>query len=430
MGCSLTDQVGPQVGQAEKGGFNLPEIRVASLGALIALAAGLVCGLVLSQFPAAMPVVKVIEPLGTLWLKGLQMTILPLVVALLVLGLVQTAAAARAGAMARRAIFWILGFYLVSGAVAVVVMPLWLEMWPIPGAAAGALAGSATQNAGPVPGLSEFLLAVLPSNIASAAAGGEMLPVVVFFAVFALAMGRLPDGPRQHMIGFFEALAGIMMVMIGWVLSIAPIGVFALALGLAVKTGTAAVGALAHYVALVAGIGGLVLLAAPVIAVVAGRMALGHYLRSMLPVSVVALSTQSSLASLPAMLSACSRLGIRSSSAEFSLPLCVALFRATGPAMNLAVVIYVAHLTGTPLGMSAMLAGIAVAALTELGTPSLPGSISFVLSIGPVAIAMGVPVGPLALLVAVEMLPDLMRTLGNVFMDVAVTSSVDRAGRE
>jgi Na+/H+-dicarboxylate symporter len=98
--------------------------------------------------------------------------------------------------------------------------------------------------------------------------------------------------------------------------------------------------------------------------------------------------------------------------------------------MNLAVVIYVAHLTGTPLGMSAMLAGIAVAALTELGTPSLPGSISFVLSIGPVAIAMGVPVGPLALLVAVEMLPDLMRTLGNVFMDVAVTSSVDRAGRE
>ncbi|WCT77727.1 dicarboxylate/amino acid:cation symporter [Novosphingobium humi] len=418
-----------QVEQAEKGGFNLPEIRVASLGALVALGAGLVCGLVLSRFPAALPVVRVIEPLGTLWLKGLQMTILPLVVALLVLGLVQTAAAARAGAMARRAIFWILGFYLVSGAVAVVVMPLWLKMWPIPGSAAGALAGSTAQNAGPVPGLSEFLLAVLPSNIASAAAGGEMLPVVVFFAVFALAMGKLPEGPRRHMIGFFEALAGIMMVMIGWVLSIAPIGVFALALGLAVKTGTAAVGALAHYVTLVAGIGGLVLLSAPVIAVVAGRLALGRYLRAMLPVSVVAASTQSSLASLPAMLSACSRLGIRSSSAEFSLPLCVALFRATGPAMNLAVVIYVAHLTGTPLGVSAMLAGIAVAALTELGTPSLPGSISFVLSIGPVAIAMGVPVGPLALLVAVEMLPDLMRTLGNVFMDVAVTSSVDRAGK-
>jgi hypothetical protein len=103
--------------------------------------------------------------------------------------------------MARRAIFWILGFYLVSGAVAVVVMPLWLEMWPIP--AAGALAGSATQNAGPVPGLSEFLLAVLPSNIARPRPGRDVARGRVL-AVFALAMGRLPDGPRQHMMVFLK----------------------------------------------------------------------------------------------------------------------------------------------------------------------------------------------------------------------------------
>ena len=127
------------------------------------------------------------------------------------------------------------------------------------------------------------------------------------------------------------------------------------------------------------------------------------------------------------MLGACAKLGVRPASAEFSLPLCVALFRATGPAMNIAVVIYVAQLTGTPLTLAAMVAGVIVAALAELGTPSLPGAISFVLSIGPVALAMGVPVGPLALFVAVEMLPDLMRTLGNVAMDVAVAASVDRA---
>jgi len=61
---------------------------------------------------------------------------------------------------------------------------------------------------------------------------------------------------------------------------------------------------------------------------------------------------------------------------------------------------------------------------------SLPGAISFVTSVGPVAIAMGVPVEPLALLVAVEMLPDLMRTIGNVTMDVAITSVVDRLDGE
>jgi Na+/H+-dicarboxylate symporter len=422
----LSDQTGIS---HEGASFTLPEIRVSSVGTLASLIAGLIVGLLVAGRPGVGPWVAVIQPVGTLWLKGLQMTILPLVVSLLVLGIVQTAAAARAGAVARRAVGWILGTYLVSGAAAMVVMPLWLNAWPIPGSAAGALSGGVAQSAGPVPGLADFLLSILPSNIMTAAAGGEMLPCVVFFSIFAVAMGRLPDRPRAHLLGVFEALAGVMMVMIGWVLRLAPIGVFALALSLAVRTGTAAIGALAHYVALVAGMGGLILLAAPVVAVVVARLSLGAYVRALLPVSAVALSTQSSLASLPAMLSACARLGVRPAVAEFSLPLCVALFRATGPAMNIAVVIYVARLTGTPLGLGAMMAGVLVAALAELGTPSLPGAISFVLSIGPVAIAMGVPVGPLVLLVAVEMLPDLMRTLGNVAMDVAVTAAVDRTVR-
>ena len=99
----------------------------------------------------------------------------------------------------------------------------------------------------------------------------------------------------------------------------------------------------------------------------------------------------------------------------------------TSPAMNMAVAIYVAHLAGVELTPLALLAGIGVAFIISVGSVSLPGSISFVISIGPIAIAMGVPVEPLALLVAVEMLPDIMRTLANVTMNVAVTSTVDRA---
>jgi Na+/H+-dicarboxylate symporter len=140
----------------------------------------------------------------------------------------------------------------------------------------------------------------------------------------------------------------------------------------------------------------------------------------------VALSTQSSLASLPTMLAACRRLGIADASAEFVLPLAVALFRGTSPAMNLAVAIYVARLTGVALTPAMLTAGVIVACLTTLGAPSISGTVSFISSIGPVALAMGVPVAPLALLVAVEMLPDLMRTLGNVSMDVAAASVVDR----
>ncbi|MFM2371852.1 MAG: hypothetical protein RIS85_1574, partial [Pseudomonadota bacterium] len=118
-------------------------------------------------------------------------------------------------------------------------------------------------------------------------------------------------------------------------------------------------------------------------------------------------------------------LDVRESTSEFVMPLAVALFRATSPAMNLAVAIYVAHLYGIAVPPLMMVAGGLVAVLVSLSSVSLPGSISFVASVGPIAIAMGVPVEPLALLVAVEMLPDLMRTLGNVTMDVAVTAAVD-----
>ena len=107
------------------------------------------------------------------------------------------------------------------------------------------------------------------------------------------------------------------------------------------------------------------------------------------------------------------------------MPLAVALFRATGPAMNLAVAIYVARLAGIELTPIMLATGVLVALATTVGSVSLPGAISFVTAIGPIAISMGVPVGPLALLVAVEVLPDIMRTVGNVTMDVAVAATVD-----
>jgi Na+/H+-dicarboxylate symporter len=108
------------------------------------------------------------------------------------------------------------------------------------------------------------------------------------------------------------------------------------------------------------------------------------------------------------------------------LPLAVAVFRVTGPAMNIAVVLYVAHWLGIQLGPAQIAAGVAAAALTTMGSPSLPGQISFVTAIAPIAMAMGVPVEPLMLLVAVENIPDIVRTVGNVTMDVAASATIAR----
>jgi Na+/H+-dicarboxylate symporter len=214
------------------------------------------------------------------------------------------------------------------------------------------------------------------------------------------------------------------------VLWLAPLGVFALAIGVAARSGGGAIAALGHYILVVSSLGFAVLVAAYGVALVGARQGLLRFGRAVLPAQAVALSTQSSLASLPAMLAVCRTLGVRETTADFVLPLAVAVFRATSPAMNLAVAIYVAKLTGVPLTPATIAAGAAVALVTTVGSVSLPGAVSFVTSIGPIALAMGVPVGPLALLVAVEMLPDLMRTVGNVTMDTAVTATIDRSASD
>jgi len=138
---------------------------------------------------------------------------------------------------------------------------------------------------------------------------------------------------------------------------------------------------------------------------------------------VVAFSTQSSLASLPAMLAASRKLGLGTTTAEFVLPLAVTLFRVTSPAMNIGAVIYAGHLAGIHPPPMAIVAGTLIAFVITFGSVSLPGTVSFIASTGPIAAAMGIPLWPLGILVAVEMLPDIMRTVGNVTMNVAVVGA-------
>jgi len=101
----------------------------------------------------------------------------------------------------------------------------------------------------------------------------------------------------------------------------------------------------------------------------------------------------------------------------------VAIFRATGPAMNLAVAIYIAYWFGIELTPTQMAIGVAAAATTTMAAAGIPGQASFITSIAPICIAMGLPIEPLVLLIAVEVLPDIIRTLGNVSMDVAATAT-------
>ena len=409
--------------------------RVSPLMILGGLVIGLLLGLEAARFApaAAATAVAILEPIGTLWLRALQMTIVPLVVALLFTGIVSAVAAASAGRLAGWSIGWFFVVLWGGAIIAAILTPMLLSWFPIPPDAAAALRGSIDPNAelGEMPSFAQFIASFIPTNPVGAAANDAILPLIVFTLIFALAATRIAPERRDQLSGLFQALADAMLVVIGWVLALAPIGVAALAFVVAARTGTAALGGFVHYVLIVSAVGTVVWLLGYPIGIIGGRKSPLAFARAVLPAQAVAISTQSSLASLPAMLKGTATLGVRETSAEVTLPLAVALFRSTGPAMNLAVAIYVAYLTGVELTPGTLAIGVAVAATTTLSAVSLPGSISFISSIAPIALAMGVPIEPLALLIAVETLPDIIRTVGNVTNDVAAAALVDeRAARD
>jgi Na+/H+-dicarboxylate symporter len=411
-----------------QGKFALVSIRLPVVLTFAALVGGLAAGIAGALAGAPAIVGDIAGLVGGLWLRALQMTIIPLVAALLVLGLVQMILAARVGTVARRMIALMVFVQLAGGAFTSLAMPALLRAFPVP-AGAEAFLAQTPSDVGEVPKVLDFLASLVSPNIVAAAAETAMLPLTLFFVMFAVAITRLPEDQGDRLLGFFHALGNAMLLIIGWVLSAAPVGVFALAYGVGVQSGGGAFAALGHYVLSVTAMGTFIFLLAYAIAIGLGRTG-GRFVSAILPAQAVALSTQSSLASLPAMLDSAGRLGLRASTAEFVLPLAVVIFRATSAAMNLAVVYYIAALAGVEVPVTVAIAGVLIASVISLSAVSLPGSISFVVSIGPIALAMGVPVEPLALLVAVEMLPDLMRTLGNVTMNVAVTSAVDRSADE
>ena len=397
-------------------------------GALLALLIGLSLGaLVGSRSTAALGVASFV---GTLWLNALKMTVIPLVVALLVVGIAKSREAAAAGRIASRSVLWIVIICTLSAAFGALAILVLTSLFPLSrGTAEGlrlALAGVEQKSSGPLPGIAEFFKGVVPDNVFAAATNGDILPLVVFATLFALALANISSTGRAAVVALFEAIADALLVIIGWVLMIAPLGVLALAYTVGAAAGGAAFAGLGHYIVLISLIGIAVTLAAYPLVAIAGGCGMMRFSRALIAPQTVAISTRSSIASLPAMLAATRVLGLREQVADVTLPIAVALFRATGPAMNTAVAFYVAHWLGLHPSPAQMIAATAVGALMSYGAVSLPGEVSFISSIAPIALALGVPIAPLGLLVAVEMIPDIFRTVGNVTHDVALAVIVDK----
>lgn len=398
---------------------------------LLALALGAGIGLALAWLDPtlAVQVANAVQPIGRLWLNALQMTVVPLVLALVVVGVTTASDAAASGRTARRAITVFIVLLCGASAFAAIAAPLLLSMFPQDpdlAAALGRAVASDSTIAAPT-GWSDWFTGIIPSNAIDAAAQSAMLPLVVFALFLGFALTRIEPARRTLVIDLMQAVADAMIVIVRWVLWAAPIGVFALILAVCARSGLSMISALGLYILMQVTLYLAVTLAMLVVAATWGGEPFRRFAVAIAPAQAVAGSTQSSLASLPAMLeSAQRRLGYSQQVTALVLPMAVTLFRITSPVQYVSAAAFIAWAYGIDLTAAQLFAGAALAVVVSLGSVGLPGQVSFMATNLPVAQAMGLPVAPLGLLLAVDTIPDVFATLGNVTADLAATSVVAR----
>jgi proton glutamate symport protein len=400
---------------------------------LVALFAAILLGIIIGAIGSVslLNAADAIAPLGTLWVNAIRMTVIPLVVSLLITGVASASDIKAIGRIGGRTL---VTFVVLSAAVAIVVIPLAAALFgllpriitvrsQLPAGAAAA--ASEVASTGQVQTVASWLTSLIPTNPISAAANGVMLPLIVFTLLLAVAIARSSPESRKPLVDFFRALADAMLMLVRWVILLAPIGVFALVLPLAAHAGGAMAGGIGFYVAAYSvGCIVVILLLYPVVRIFGG-IPIPQFARAALPSQLIAFSSSSSIASLPALVeSAETGLGLPPAITGFVLPLAVSTFKIAAPVSWTAGALFVGWFYGVPLH-ARELATVAIAAVfLSFGVPGIPRGAFIMLT--PLFTAIGLPVEGIGILIAVDALPDLFATTLNVTGDLAASALVAR----
>jgi proton glutamate symport protein len=375
------------------------------------LFAGLI--VIKSGSAGALRVVGWIEPIGTLWVNAIRMTVIPLIVASLIVA-ISGAGPGMARRLGLRSIVVFMILLSIAALITGFAAPLMFESLTIDQDAARLIRGSAVAVQAPeLPSFSNWLVSLVPPNPIRAAADGAMLPLVVFTLAFGLALGSLDPNARKPVVDWFSGVANASTVLVRWVLAVAPIGVFALALGLSTRLGGDVFGAVGFYLAAHSLLCVVMIVVLYIIIILTRRVSVGRFARAALPAQVVAASTRSSMAALPAMLtSAESTLGLPRPVTSFALPLAVSTLRLNQPVSWLVMALFAAKLYGVELSGASIASIVVTSVLMSFSVPGIPSGSLFV--VAPFFVAAGIPAESVGVLIAVDLIPDFFKTLLNV----------------
>jgi Na+/H+-dicarboxylate symporter len=404
---------------------------------LAGLGAGVLIGIV-ARIPAAgalQRVVLALEPLGAMFIRLLTMTIVPLIVSSLFVGVASLADVRRLGRIGGKTLAWFAGSTLVAATIglgAALAARLGEGLDPATRAALttgfeqqGTAAAQAT-----APTLVQTLLAMIPSNPFAAAAQGELLPLIVAVCIFGAAATTMRGEGKRTVVSFFDGVNELSMVVIRWLMTLAPAAVFVLIAATVAKSGLDLLERLALYCVVVAGACAVHVVFALLPALRFGaRVAVSGFLKRTGDVLMLAFSTASSSVALPASIEAArDRLGISKEIASFVLPTGVTLNKNGAAVYKAVTAVFIANLYGIVLGPGTLLTIVFVSTVAAFSGAGVPGSSLVTTLIVLNAIGLGAhSEAAIALVVAVDRPLDMIRTMVNTLANLVGAAWISRS---
>lgn len=398
---------------------------------LLGLLLGAICGIAANLFlvplvPEAVEAANrwVFVPIGQIFLRMLFMVVIPLVFSSLALGVASLGDLKRLGRVGARTMGF---FFLVTACSVGIGLVLVNTMRPgegLPpetreklletyrGEAASRIVTAEKAEFGP-----SLLVNIIPKNPVEAAVKGDMLAVIFFALLFGIGVTRLAPEKNALWMKLLEGLADVTVVIIGMALRIAPFGVFGLIFSVTSRFGFDILRQLLLFVVTVLlGLSILIFGVYPVLLRLLAKVNPWAFLRKIRPVMITAFSTSSSSATLPTTIEVAERdLGVPPQIAGFVLPL-GATMNMNGTALFEGIsCVFLAQVFGVHLGLGQQLFVILLAVLTAIGTAGVPGGSIPLLVL--VLTSVGVPAEGIAVIIGVDRLLDMARTVPNVVGD-------------
>lgn len=406
-----------------------------SLGLIAGAAVGTAVNLL--GWTPGIEAVQKMEVLGTAFIRAITMIVIPLVVASLMVGVASLGDLRELGRIGGKTV----AYYLCTTAIAITV-GIVLSNLVRPGGripeesktalleAYGGQAEGQILLAEEAPGIGDLLLSMISSNPVQSAAEGDMLPLIIFTIVFAAAASLLAEDRKQALIGFFQAVNETSMVVIHWIMAIAPYAVFALIAAVTARFGFDLLQSLLFYSLTV--VAGLLLHAFGTYALVIrflARLKPLQFYRRIREAQILAFSTSSSNATLPVTIRVAEKqLGVSTRVAGFVLPL-GATVNMDGTALYQGVaVMFIAQVFGIDLHWTTQLTVVLTATLASVGAAGVPSA--GIITLALVLRQANVPETGIALILGVDRILDMLRTAVNVTGDLAGTTFIARTEGE